>query len=190
MNFTDAVAAVVAETKRPDKVTTVRRELNAAITFYCLDNKFSRDLAERTLAIDAAEYTQSFPLSECVRFRSFKYIKRGGTASHLSVLGDNEMLKVCADTDKYYIAGDNVNVKLGTLAATLDLGWYQYPPVLTGATNLNDFWLLDVAPWMIINRALSHVFKVIGDEKSMQIHAAMAKDDYMAARKDLGISTQ
>ena len=41
-----------------------------------------------------------------------------------------------------------------------------------------------------INRALSHVFKVIGDEKSMQIHAAMAKDDYMAARKDLGISTQ
>ena len=190
MNFTDAVAAINAETKRPDKATAVKREINAAITFYCLDNDFSRDLAERALVINANEYTQAFALSECVRFRKFKYIKRGGTVNHLSVLGTNEMLKVCEDTDKYYIAGDSVNVKLAQLAATLDIGWYQYPPVLTGVTGANEFWLLDVSPWMIINRALSRVFKFIGDEKSAQLHAAMAREDYVAARKDLGISTQ
>lgn len=190
MNFTQAVAEVVAEIKRPDKINSARREVNAAITFYCLDNHFSRDLAERSLPITPNEYIQAFDLSEFERFRHFKYIKRGGTTQHLTPLAGSDILKACTQQDKYYIAGETVNINMARLAATLDIGWYKYPPVLTGAAAANEFWLLAVSPWMVINRAIGMVFKAIGDEKSYQTHLGIARDDYLAARKDLGIATQ
>jgi hypothetical protein len=188
MNFTQVVAEVVETIKRPDLINRARREVNSSISFYCLDNEFSRDFQEQIIVLDPLEYTQSFALSDMTRFRKFKYLRRGDTKKYLSVISDEEMIKGCTINDKYYIAGLNVNVSLKARAATLDVGYYMHPPILTD--NAPEFWLLDVSPFMVVDRACAAVFRSIGDEKSMQTHAISARESYLTARKDLGISTQ
>jgi hypothetical protein len=187
MNFLQAVNEVVETIKRPDKISTCRREVNAAISFYCLDNEFARDYVEQSVVLDPQQYTQSFSLTDLTRFRKFKYLKRGGTKCFLSL---STPAKVASgdDCDSYYEVGSAVNISLKKLAATLDVGFYQHPPILTDDDGI--FWLLDVAPFMVIDRACAAMFRVIGDEKSMQAHMISAREAYIAARKDLGIANQ
>jgi hypothetical protein len=188
MNFAQVVDEVVSTIKRPDLIGQVRREVNAAISFYCLDNTFASDFVEQSVPIDPQQYTQAFAKSTLARFRKFKYIKIGGTKSFLSKLSDAEILSGCFDSkNSYYEIGVNVNISINTLAPALDVGFYAYPPILA---NTDEFWLLDIAPFMVIDRACATMFRSIGDEKSMQTHAASARDHYTAARKDFGISTQ
>lgn len=182
MNFLQAVNEVLESTKRPDKINTIRREINAAISFYCLDNEFARDYVEQAIPLDSGEYTQSFALSDLTRFRKFKFLKRGGTKDFLTKLSDNEMTKGLDRCNKYYVVGSSVNISLRQLADSLDVGFWTYPPVLKDA---DEFWLLDVSPYMIIDRASAAIFKDIGDEKSFQVHRGYATEHYMAARKDL-----
>lgn len=190
MKYSELVNEVLLACKRPDKINSIKRELNAALTFYCLDNNFSRDTQENTFAIDPNQYSQTLALSLLDRYRKLKYIKYAGLNKPLSLLGDSEMFKPCVQADKYYIVGDTINFSLSCKTAGLDIGWYKFPPILTGAGDNDSFWLLDIAPWMVFDRAAAIIFREIGDEKSMQTHAASAREQYLAARKDLGISTQ
>jgi hypothetical protein len=190
MDFTQAVSEVVDIIKRPDLINKARREVNSAISFYTLDNEFKRDYKEQAITLDGQEYTQQFLLSVMTRFRKFHYLKRGGTKKYLSLFSDAEMKAGCTDRDKYYIAGTAVNISLAALAATLDVGYFMYPPVLTDSSLNRDHWLLEVAPYLIIDRAAAVTFRNIGDEKSMQAYAASAKEAYLAMRKDQGWSTQ
>ena len=184
MHFGEIYNEVVTTCKRPDLAVQIRREINAAISFCCLDNSFARDYAEPVIVLDANEYTQAFPLSDMPRFRKFRYLKRGGTKKYLTKISDAEMLKGCTDKDKYYIVGTNVNVSLAALAATLDVGYFMYPPTLTQVAGNREFWLLEVAPWMIINKACAGIFKSIGFEKDYKTHMDMFTLEYVTARKD------
>ena len=190
MNFTEVVNEVITTTKRPTLINTIRRKVNGAINFYSLDCDFSRDLYEQLVSIDAAEYTQSVALSTLTRFRKFKYIKRAGTNRHLKLLSDCELFSTCDKRGRYYIAGSVVNLYMDTLASSLDVGFYQYPPVLTDAVTNRTHWMLDVNPFMIIERACADIFRDIGDEKSMQIAMIAARDYYLAFRADQGVATQ
>lgn len=190
MLFAAAVIEVMDSIKRPDKINVVRRKLNAAISFYSLDNEFARDFQEQTVAVTATVYSQAIALSALTRYRKLKYIKRTGTKNYLSVVSDHDILTKCDMCDKYYIVGDSININNRDLTANMDLGYYKYPPILTESTNSDSYWLLDVAPFMIIDRAIGEIMRDIGDERSMQTHFQSAKESYMAARKDLGISTQ
>lgn len=183
MNFTEAVSEVVSILKRPDKIATVRKEVNAAISFYTLDNECPRDFSEQAIVLDAQSYTQSFALSEMTRFRKFKYIKRGGTTEFLAIVGNAELEKGCVLNDRYYIAGSNVNIAMKKLAATLDVGFYAYAPILNDSDG--SHWLLDHSPYMIMDRACAKLFRDIGDERSMSAHAQSAAEAYIAFRRDL-----
>ena len=190
MNFVEAAAAVVEATKRPEKINTIYRKLNSAISMYSLDNKFQRDFEEILLPVVSTVYKQALALSLLPRFRHFRYIKKGGTKLFLKPLNDNELFSKDDCPDKYYIAGDYFHIYSSTLIAGIDIGYYKHPPILSSAANNNTYWLLDVAPWMIIDKAIAEIFRDIGDEKSLQAHLASARDSYMTARKDLGISTE
>lgn len=186
MLYADAVIEVVQSSKRPDKINVARRKVNEAITFYCLDNEFSRDFKEQTVVIDPNQFTQAIPISTLERFRREKYIKRTGTRGVLSVVKDSDIFNFLHNynlCNSYYIVGDNINISMTVKAANIDIGYFQYPPILN-ETGINSFWLLDVNPWMIIDRALSEMFRDIGDEKSSREHAITARDSYMAFRKD------
>jgi hypothetical protein len=185
MNFTQAVSEVVGITKRPDKLSDARREVNSAISFYCLDNTFANDFVEQSVALDATQYDQSFSKTLLTRFRTFKYIKRGGTSEYLTRLSDQELGKKMDKCDKFYEVGTNVNISMRKLAATLDVGYWAYPPLLTDELNNNAFWMLDLAPYMIIDRAAAAIFRSIGDEKSFQTQRSSAIEAYMAFRKDM-----
>lgn len=185
MNFTEVVSEVVSIIKRPDKIADVRREVNSSIRFYCLDNTFARDFEEQSIVLDANEYTQSFSLASLTRFRTFRYIKRGGTVEYLDLLGTDEIFKKQNKCDKYYIVGDNVNISMRKLAAALDVGYWKFPPILSDDSASNTFWLMDMQPFMIIDRTCATLFRNLGDEKSMQTHAASAREGYLACRKDL-----
>jgi hypothetical protein len=189
MNFTEAVNEVVTATRRPEKINRIRAKVNAAISFYCLDNEFPRDFNEQAIALNATEYTQAFDLSLLTRFRKFKFVKRGGTKNYLTVPSDKQIFEGCDLRDKYYIAGTNVNLYLAALSSSLDVGYYQYPALLNDVDNPSH-WLLDVAPWMIIDRACAEIFREIGEDRDFKTMRDSAYEQYMAARKDLGISTQ
>lgn len=190
MNFVEAATAVVEATKRPEKIITIYRKLNSAISFYSLDNKFQRDFEEALLPTNAQLYKQPFALTLLPRFRHFRYIKKGGTKNFINPLTNADLFSKNDCPDRYYIAGDYFHIYSSSLIAGLDVGYYKHPPVLSIALNNQNYWMLDVAPWMIIDRAAAEIFRDIGDEKSLQSHMSSAKESYMAARKDLGIATE
>lgn len=188
MNFTDAVNEVVGIIKRPDKISDVRREINAALTVFCLDNDFPRDFMEQKIDLDPQEYTQSFSIDTLVRFRKFKYLRRGPKA-YLTVLSENEIFNKNVEQstifkDRYYIAGDTINIALGFLASSIDVGYFMYPPFLTGTITANTYWMLDMAPYMVIDKAAASLFRVIGDETSMKTHLMSMNEAYSTFRKD------
>jgi hypothetical protein len=190
MNFTEACSLVVEAIKRPDKINRVRNKVNAAISFFVLDNEFALDYKEQAITLDATQYTQSFDISTMTRFRKFDYLKNGGTKIFLKHISDSERLS-CSDwRNRWYQAGTAVNIYLSALASTLDVGYYQYPALLTDVSGFNTHWLLDVAPFMVVDRAIADMFREIGDEKSFQAIRASSTEQYMAMRKDLGTATK
>ena len=189
MNFTDVVTEVMGIIKRPDKLLDVRREVNSAVNQFCMDTEFTRDLLEISQPIDVTQYTQALPISGFTRFRKFSYMKQGGTKCFLNPLPRGELLKTnCDMRNKYYIAGSNVNISLSVLCSTLDLAYFQYPPLLTDAAP--TFWLLDVSPFMVIDRAAGKILASIGDGDSATRHERFAVSAFLTAQKDYGISTQ
>jgi hypothetical protein len=173
MNFAEVVLHVLQMVKRPDKVIEIRKAVNQALTFACMTNNFARDMQERSVAIDPTAYAQSILLSEFVRFRKFAYIKPDNRKNYVFPMdADKIFAKGVELTDRYYIAGDQVNFKLARCAPNLLVGWFSHPPVLTEASG--DFWLLGICPYAIIDKAASLVFKSIGDDAS----ARQKEQDY------------
>lgn len=187
MNFTEVCNEVLAIVKRPDKLLDIRREVNSAINQFTMDQDFDRDIVEISPLLDAAEYTQALPLTTFTRFRKFHYIKRGGTRHFLKRLGRTDV-SGCDMKDKYYIAGPNVNLSLAALAATVDIAYFQAPPLLTDAAP--DFWMLELSPYMVIDRTAAKIFTSIGDADSATRHERFAISAFLSAQKDYGTSTQ
>lgn len=189
MNFSGIVQEVMGVIKRPDKLLDVRREVNSAINQFCLDTNFRFDVVEVSPAIVPTEYTQALSLSLFPRFRKFDYIKRGGTRHFLDRLTRSELIKTnCDMRDKYYIVGNNVNLSLAHYANTVDISYYAAPPLLTDAAP--EFWMLELSPYMVIDRTLAKLFTSIGDGDSAVRHERFALSAFLTAQKDYGVATQ
>jgi hypothetical protein len=184
MNFTEAVTEVINTSKRPDKILEARRAVNAAVSFYSQDADFKRDIQEVALAIDPFQYSANLPFTELTRYRKFRSIKRGGTRCYLDELTGAKISACASLADVYYIAGSGIRYSLAALASTLDIAYFQYPPTLTDALDNNTYWMLDIAPHMIIDRALGQIFSSIGDDTSSKRHEAWANVAYLSWRTD------
>ena len=190
MNFTEIVIEALAIVKRPDKILDIRREINAAVTFFSGNQNFSRDVMEQLVAIAPAELTQTIALSQLTRFRKIKYLKRAGTKNYLQKLGANELGTNCDMQDRFYVAGSSLKIAMTATAASLDVAYYQYPPFLTDAAP--TYWMIDAGWPMVLNRVVAKVFAGIGDDASARMHENYARIDYAAfeadAEKDLGFA--
>jgi len=186
MNFSEAVTEVLSIVKRPDKALVAARELNAAILFCCTNAEFARDLVEMSIPIDAASYAQNLDLTDTdlfTRFRKFKAMKAPGINGYLGQLEPDKIFtKGIELLNKFYVAGNQVNFKLCALSDTINVSYYQYPPILFG---VDTFWLLDLQPYMLIDRAAAKILRTIGDDKSADRHDADFRLVYMAAINDL-----
>lgn len=187
MNFTEAVAEVLTITKRPDKTADAQLAVNAAISFFTLKGSFSQDLVESTIAIDPAEYGDTISISSLTRFRRFKYVKAPGVLSYLKYLDSDKVFTPSSQMQKncYYLAGTNMTYILSALAASLEIGYYQYPAVLSGT---NTHWLLDISPYTIIDKAAARVFKQVGDDASFRLYEATAMDSFKVLQNELALS--
>lgn len=182
MNFTEVVAEVLSIVKRPDKIADMRREVNAAVNFFSSDSDFKRDVEEVLLAINANEFSQSLAYSSLTRFRKIQFVKRAGTRNYLTELDASKLTSSACALDKYYIAGTGIRINMSAKAAALDLGYYQFPPYLTD--TLNSYWMLDVSPFMVIDRAAGVIFRNIGDDASSKSHIGASNAAYLAFRAD------
>lgn len=176
MNFAEVVQAVLGEVKRPDKQDQAERAVNAVVTNFCLRNRYAEDLLEEEWAIDSSTYTQELLISAvATRFRHFKYMKLPGKYRYIHPVHQDQLFVDGAmQKNVYMLAGDTLTVLTNSLASTLLVGYYQYPPVLTG----NDtFWLLDRHPMFVVNKAAARLFRLIGDPGSAKSYEDEAKED-------------
>lgn len=182
MNFTEAVAEVSNIVKRPDKMLDMRREVNAAVNFFSSDANFKRDVLEVLVPLIATQHSQNIPFTLLPRFRKVQYIKRAGTLEYLTELDARQITTAKCSLDKYYIAGSGLKINMSKTASFLDLGYYQYPDLLTDIAPAH--WILDVSPYMVIDRAASAVFKAIGDDSSSKSLSVASSTAYLAFRTD------
>ena len=182
MNFTQVVAEVLSIVKRPDKLKDIQREVNAAVNFFSSDSDFKRDVEEVLLAIDPLAYSQNLSYTSFIRFRKIQFMKRAGTRHYLTELDASKITTNACALDKYYTAGTGIRINMNALAAGLDIGYYQFAPVLTDA--LPTFWMLDLSPYMVIDRAAGTIFRNIGDDASSKVHIGASNAAYLAFRAD------
>lgn len=191
MLFAQAVSEVLTITARPDRTAEVESALNWAISHCCLKSNFAYDLVESTITIDPALYGATIQFNNVLttppvtRFRKFKYIKSYGATRYLKPIGSDQVFQPgrSMQKDRYYVAGDNLTYILSSLAPSLEIAYYQYPPILDSIT-LPTFWLLDVAPWAVIDLAAARIFRSIGDDESMRQYQGMGEEMLKLARRD------
>lgn len=183
MNFTEIVAEVVRVTARPDKVADIQREVNAAINYCCVEANFARDLAEDSFPIVSTEYAQALPLSTFTRWRKFAYIKNPLCKGYIEQRDPAKVFENGKESrDVYYVVGNEVKLSLCKLAPVLYIGYFQYPPTLTNASP--NFWLLDVSPYMIIDKAAASIFTNIGNPTEATRHEASFAVKFLSAQRD------
>lgn len=184
MNFTSVVEAVISLTKRPDKRTETERAVNSALSFFCLKESFPQDMIEATLSIDPTLYGDTISIASLARLRKFAYVKPTGLKGYMMETSPEHLFTPggLVQLNRYYRAGTFLTYTLRTLTNSLEVGYYVYPATLTG----NDtHWMLDMEPHAVIDKAAATIFKSTGDDKSFQIHEALATQMYDVLVRDL-----
>ena len=184
MNFTEVVAEVVSITKRPDKIADIRREVNKAINFCCLETNFANDFFEQELAVDSNSYNLTIDLlNDLTRFRKFIYIRPVDRTAMLCHINPAQAFKGGKERkDSYYVASSTAVIRLSAPTSSLIIGYMQYPPVLTDDSP--DFWLLAISPYMVIDLAAAMVFKNIGNNEEYTTHYQQFTAAYASACRD------
>ena len=183
MNFTEVVTEVSRLTKRPDLLLDIRREVNAAINFSCVEANFARDLYEDSYLIDGTQYAQSLDLTTFIRWRKFAYIKSPICKGYISQRDPSKIFELGKEAaDVYYVVGDEVKFKLCNLTSSLLIGHFRYPPTLTELAG--TFWLLDVSPYMVIDKAAANIFSQIGNTTEAAKHEMLFNTAFVSAARD------
>lgn len=190
MNFTEAIDAVVAVTKRPEKRPEIANRLNRALSLFTLKASFKKDLVEVSTTVDPTSYGQTIDLSAfspaLVRFRKFKYIRPTNQRYYLKFMEPEFILTPQGNIqpNRYYVAGNSVTFTLSNLTPSLEIGYYQYAPILTEVSPNNTHWMLDLMPWALIDQAAASIFQSIGDEQSAKESLASSGTLFVTARND------
>lgn len=186
MTLNEVLAEVMELTGRPDKKAQTITAINKVISDCCIKTSFARDLVETSIPIDSTLYGDTIEFNNViinpniVRFRKFKYIKRPGVRGYLTPIGADKVFTPggSIQTDVYYVGGNNITYIMKQLAPTLEIGYYQYPPVLSEDGSNNTHWTLDVMPYVIIDLAAARIFRNTGDETSAKTHEGDGQRSY------------
>lgn len=188
MTFDETVNAVLDLIKRPDKLVPARLAVNSQIKRAVLKANFSHDLVEGSIPIDGSLYNQTIDLTQLAvpltRFRKWKYLKLPGVYGYLTP-SDTQNIFIpggSMQSDVYYMVGTKLTIITSSIADSLLVGYYQYPPALSG---VQMHWLLDICPEIVINRAAADLFNAMGDQSSSKYYLAMGEDLYNILVNDL-----
>ena len=190
MNFNEVVNEVIGITARPDKASAIATAVNAVISLCTMKASFVRDLVETSIPISSTEYAGTFQFNNLQvplvhRFRKFKYVKAYGARGYLNATTPDKIFVPggVSQTDVYYLSGDSLTYILKNLVPSLEIGYYQYPPILDVNKN-NTHWMLEVMPYTIIDLAAARIFRDIGDDASAARHQAAGDEAFKVNRRD------
>ena len=190
MNFSEVVTEIIGITGRPDKATAIGVAINAAISLCTMKASFARDLVETSIPISPSEYTGTFQFNNLqvpvvTRFRKFKYVKAYGVKGYLNPTSPEKVFTPggISQRNVYYLSGDSITYILQNTAPSLEIGYYQYAPVLDANKN-NTHWMLEVMPYTIIDLAAARIFRDIGDDASAARHQAAGDESFKVNRRD------
>lgn len=183
MNFTQIVNEVIAITKRADKLSDIRRNVNSVLNQVCAAGDFARDHNELLVSLTPGEYAGSILLSALPRYRKINYILPTGYRRYLDPTDPRAVFTNCTQQQNaFYVSGDQINYNLSALVADAKVGYFQYPPTLTDASP--DFWLLEVEPYCIIEGAAARTFTDIGDDASARSKEQLYRTQLSTVIKD------
>lgn len=187
MNTTEAIAEVRSSTKRPDKDTEALSAINQAISTCTMRDNWARDLVEDSITIDGTEYAQVIDISTLTtRFRKWKYLRPTSQRQFLVRADPTQIYSPSGSIqrNRYVQAGDNLTIVLANLDDSLEVGYYQYAPVLTESEGNNEHWMLDLMPYVIINFAKAAIFESIGDDASAKKFNDRYEEQFLIGRRD------
>jgi len=188
MTFTEAVAEVVDMTKRPDKVQSINRAINAALSFIATEGNFARDTDEvavdfATLTLDPSATIHSIPLGTFPRFRKFTYIRPNNRNSYLCHKGADFVFQDNVEKlDVFYITGDSLQLKLKAPSPGLIVGYFRNAPVMTASSP--QYWLLEDSPYMVLHKAAALVFSEVGNTTETAKQEQLFALAFISAQRD------
>lgn len=190
MNFNDLVTEIRGITARPDKTTEIVHALNSVLSLCSIKANFAKDLVETSIPISPTLYGDTIQFDDPAlpyvsRFRKFKYVKPAGEKRYLMPIGADKLFtpENVVQLDRYYIAGNNFTYTLSKLNTSLEVGYFQYPPVFA-ETNTTSYWMFDLMPAALVDLACARIFRSIGDDASSRMHQESGEAIYKAARRD------
>jgi len=169
MNRTDIIDAVVTRTKRPDLQDEIWLNIQQATLTAHNKDFFKRDLAEVPLVYNPTIIKGQIIVDSVLpAFRKICYIRKydPDTQTLGSFLTEVEPDKQIdywnrAKADVYYIGGKVVNWQASTEEKAHIVGYWRFPDV---SKEKYDSWIADMYPFCIIERAVSKIFRTIGQE--------------------------
>lgn len=188
MNVTDIVAEVARITRRADKIPDTYREFNKSLRKFVSAADMARDIKEDIyLNPEPAANVVSFPLTELVRFRKFAYLKPSTYRRPLELVTPSTAFRDCQQVpNAYYVTGASAVINMTATAPEFIIGHFQYPVIHTADTpEVDQHWLIQVQPYLLIDATAAAMFRSIGDDKSAQQYEADARIQWDSCRSDL-----
>ena len=189
MNFTEAVAAVIDITARPDRLTETENAVNSILSYLTIKGDFARDLVDQTLTVDPTLYAATISTltapNALVRFRKIKYLKPTGAKFYLTPTDVDKIFQAgnTMQPNVFCVTGTNITYTLGYLTPTLEIGYYQYPAILTNGIN-DTHWMLDMIPWTVVDLAAAKIYRSIGDDDGFRQYQAIGLESFQTAKND------
>ncbi len=169
--FSELCKNVMIKTNRPELVDQTQLAVKHAIQFLHLQDFWMRDMLE-----DLKQWTPATSLirlsvrSTFQRWRKFNYIKKFDLDSLVTKEGENHQITEIAPsqifdqygrlkTNKFYVAGDSLNLRLSGDERAILVGWWTYPDV--SQENIQS-WIAEMVPAAIEIHAASKIFRDVG----------------------------
>lgn len=176
--FTDLLSgsdSVYTLTNRPDLVAESKLAIRQATLAAHRCEKFRKDIAEIYLPLTSSSSFQLDIPSYFPRWRQFAYIRPYNSVSQSPadfVLGGNEEVAPDGIIDEYgtvktnvwYVAGTNLNIRLGAAYDSFLIGYYSNPLLLP--EDSYESWIAREHPSVIVIDAARRVLESIGYQEA------------------------
>lgn len=183
MLFDSIYADVLTITARPDLVDITKLAIRHATIRAHTSDTFPKDLRETGVQFETADYLQQLDLGTLPRFRAIKYIRKsdinGNMGEFLAVVDPDNIFDTYHQEkqDRFYFAGETINIKSSTTLQYIVVGYYVNPNTLEATY---DSWIANLYPQAITYAAAAAVFTSIGyDEQADRINRIQVPDALM-----------
>lgn len=179
MNYVELVEAVGNLTNHPEMVGEITTAIQASTLKLHQADYYTRDAVEKLLVLDQDGYVFQVDIpSNFVRYRAIRWMRKwdptgfdattqqnsGAAGEFLENVDPEGIIDGYGYTkpNKWYVAGNNLNLRSNSTLRQLLISYYQMPKVAPVAQYSS--WIADTVPFAIIFDAASLIFQTIAQQ--------------------------